>query len=70
MWHHKNHKWLELSEVVRETTDDIRVTAIPFYMGSRVSIKREGIRKALKIKSLFLHCKIPIIRILGRLILT
>lgn len=36
MWHEKNHKWLELSEVVRETTDNIRVTAIPFYMGSRV----------------------------------
>ncbi|XP_066921161.1 polymerase delta-interacting protein 2-like isoform X2 [Clytia hemisphaerica] len=35
-WHQKNHKWLELSEVIRETTDNIRVTAIPFYMGSRM----------------------------------
>ena len=36
LWHEKNHRWLELSDVHRETTEDIRVTAIPFYMGSRV----------------------------------
>ncbi|XP_028396838.1 polymerase delta-interacting protein 2-like [Dendronephthya gigantea] len=35
LWHEKNHAWLELSDVHRETTEDIRVTAIPFYMGSR-----------------------------------
>ncbi|XP_046841006.1 polymerase delta-interacting protein 2-like [Xenia sp. Carnegie-2017] len=35
LWHEKNHKWLELSDVHRETTEDIRVTAIPFYMGTR-----------------------------------
>eukprot|EP00794_Sanderia_malayensis_P014396 gene14396-15895_t len=34
-WHGKNHKWLELSDVHRETTDDIRITVIPFFMGSR-----------------------------------
>lgn len=35
LWHEKNHRWLELSDVHRETTEDIRVTATPFYMGSR-----------------------------------
>lgn len=35
IWHEKNFRWLELSDVHRETTDDIRVTVIPFYMGSR-----------------------------------
>lgn len=34
-WHGKNHKWLELSDVHRETTDNIRITVIPFFMGSR-----------------------------------
>jgi hypothetical protein len=38
LWHEKNHRWLELSDVHRETTEDIRVTAIPFYMGTRVHI--------------------------------
>ena len=32
-WQEKNHPWLELSEVHKETTEDIRVTVIPFYMG-------------------------------------
>lgn len=36
IWHEKNHKWLELSDVHRETTENIRVTIIPFYMGSRL----------------------------------
>jgi len=36
-WQDKNHPWLELSDVHRETTEDIRVTVIPFYMGSRDS---------------------------------
>lgn len=39
IWHEKNHKLLELSDVHRETTEDIRVTVIPFYMGSRVTPK-------------------------------
>lgn len=36
-WQEKNHPWLELSDVHRETTEEIRVTVIPFYMGSRDS---------------------------------
>ena len=36
-WQEKNHPWLELSDVHRETTEGIRVTVIPFYMGARVS---------------------------------
>ncbi|XP_064612065.1 polymerase delta-interacting protein 2-like [Liolophura sinensis] len=36
-WQEKNHPWLELSDVHRETTEGIRVTVIPFYMGSRES---------------------------------
>jgi len=34
-WQEKNHTWLELSEVHKETTENIRVTVIPFYMGYR-----------------------------------
>ncbi|CAG9104157.1 unnamed protein product [Plutella xylostella] len=30
-----NHPWLELSDVHCETTEGVRVTVIPFYMGSR-----------------------------------
>ncbi len=37
-WQEKNHPWLELSDVHRETTENIRVTVIPFYMGMRVRI--------------------------------
>ncbi|CAB0004546.1 unnamed protein product [Nesidiocoris tenuis] len=36
-WKKKNHPWLELSSVHRQTTDGIRVTAIPFFMGTRVN---------------------------------
>ncbi|XP_074640885.1 polymerase delta-interacting protein 2-like isoform X2 [Tubulanus polymorphus] len=36
-WQEKNHPWLELSDVHRQTTENIRVTVIPFYMGSRQS---------------------------------
>ncbi len=38
-WQEKNHPWLELSDVHRETTENIRVTVIPFYMGMRVRIE-------------------------------
>lgn len=38
-WQEKNHPWLELSDVHRETTENIRVTVIPFYMGMRVSLQ-------------------------------
>ncbi|XP_049793713.1 polymerase delta-interacting protein 2 [Schistocerca nitens] len=34
-WQRKNHPWLELSDVHKETTENVRVTVIPFYMGSR-----------------------------------
>lgn len=34
-WQEKNHPWLELSDVHRETTEAVRVTVIPFYMGCR-----------------------------------
>jgi len=40
-WQEKNHPWLELSNVHRETTEEIRVTVIPFYMGSRDSQGQE-----------------------------
>lgn len=36
-WQKKNHPWLELSDVHRETTEGVRVTVIPFYMGCRES---------------------------------
>lgn len=35
-WQEKNHKWLELTDVHRETTNNIRVTVMPFYMGTKV----------------------------------
>lgn len=31
-WLERNHPWLELTEVHRETTEYIRVTVIPFYV--------------------------------------
>ncbi|XP_003742125.1 polymerase delta-interacting protein 2 [Galendromus occidentalis] len=35
LWQDKNHPWLEMNQVHRETTEDVRVTVIPFYMGCR-----------------------------------
>ncbi|KAG7205147.1 hypothetical protein KM043_005516 [Ampulex compressa] len=34
-WQKKNHPWLELCDVHKETTENIRITVIPFYMGCR-----------------------------------
>ena len=34
-WQEKNHPWLALSDVHKETTEKVRVTVIPFYMGSK-----------------------------------
>lgn len=34
-WQEKNYPWLELSDVHKETTESVRVTVIPFYMGYR-----------------------------------
>lgn len=36
-WQEKNHPWLELSDVHRETTENVRITVTPFYMGCRAS---------------------------------
>lgn len=33
LWQRKNRWWLEVSEVHRETTEKIRVTVIPFFIG-------------------------------------
>ena len=35
-WQDKNHPWLELTDIHRETTENIRVTVMPFFIGSRV----------------------------------
>ncbi|KAG1666135.1 polymerase delta-interacting protein 2 [Nymphon striatum] len=35
VWQEKSSAWLELSNVHKETTENIRVTVIPFYMGCR-----------------------------------
>ena len=37
VWRERNHEWLELSEVHRETTQGVRVTVMPFFMGHRES---------------------------------
>lgn len=37
-WQDKNHPWLELTDVHRETTDNVRITVMPFYIGSRVRV--------------------------------
>ncbi|CAF3842138.1 unnamed protein product [Adineta steineri] len=34
-WQERHHLWLELSDVSKDVTHQIRVTVIPFYMGSR-----------------------------------
>jgi len=36
-WQDRNHPWLELTDIHRETTENMRVTVMPFYIGSRVS---------------------------------
>jgi len=36
-WQERNHPWLELSDICSDVTQNIRVTVIPFYMGSRES---------------------------------
>ena len=35
MWREKNQQWLELGDVHRESTEEVRVTVMPFYMGRR-----------------------------------
>ncbi|CAF5217798.1 unnamed protein product, partial [Rotaria magnacalcarata] len=31
-WQERHHQWLELSDVAKDVTHQIRVTVIPFYM--------------------------------------
>lgn len=31
-WQERHHRWLELSDVSKDVTHQIRVTVIPFYM--------------------------------------
>jgi hypothetical protein len=31
-WQEQHHRWLELSDVSKDVTHQIRVTVIPFYM--------------------------------------
>ena len=35
VWRERNHNWLELTQVHRETTNGVRVTVMPFFMGHR-----------------------------------
>ena len=35
-WQENSHPWLELSDVCIRTTNNIRVTVIPFYIGVKV----------------------------------
>lgn len=35
VWREKNQQWLELGDVHRESTEEVRVTVMPFYMGRR-----------------------------------
>ena len=41
-WQDRNHPWLQLSDVHRETTENIRVTVIPFYMGCKKDSGQAG----------------------------
>ncbi|CAF1029625.1 unnamed protein product [Rotaria sp. Silwood1] len=36
-WQKRHHLWLELSDVSKDITHHIRVTVIPFYIGSRLA---------------------------------
>ena len=38
-WQDSNHPWLELSDVCVRTTQNIRITVIPFYIGLKVNKK-------------------------------
>lgn len=61
-WQEKNHPWLELSDVHKETTEDIRVTVIPFYMGARVRMPLGDFnlsKPLMKIWLIDLHCLHP-----------
>ena len=42
-WQESNQPWLELSDVYKRTTNGVRVTVIPFYIG----VKEEDEKKKL-----------------------
>jgi len=35
VWQEKNSNWMEMTDVFRETTEGVRITVIPFYMGQK-----------------------------------
>ena len=37
-WQQRNHPWLEMSDVCIRTTQNIRVTVTPFYIGFKVGV--------------------------------
>jgi len=43
-WQNKHHNCLELTKVHRETTDNIRVTAMPFFLGVKVSVSKSVLK--------------------------
>lgn len=49
-WQKKNHTFLELSDVHIETTNSIRITVIPFFMGCRESPSSSVYWVSLEIK--------------------
>lgn len=51
-WQEKNHPWLELSDIYKETSDKIRVTVIPFYMGVRESQGTHWWRYSIRLENL------------------
>ncbi|MGH0143278.1 UNVERIFIED_CONTAM: hypothetical protein FKN15_031869 [Acipenser sinensis] len=60
-WQEKNHPWLELSDVHRETTENIRVTVIPFYMGMRVTLPYPpSSDKTAGLRALSLRCMLTV----------
>ena len=63
-WQEKNHPWLELSDIYKETSDKIRVTVIPFYMGVRESQGTHWVRTTFKISK---KKKTPLLKFIDKL---
>jgi len=51
-WQENNHPWLHLSDVHKETSDKIRVTVIPFYMGFREGQGTHWWRYSIRLENL------------------
>ncbi|XP_060583940.1 polymerase delta-interacting protein 2-like isoform X2 [Ruditapes philippinarum] len=47
-----NHPWLSLSDVFKETTENIRVTVIPFYIGKQEIFSKYWWRYCIRIENL------------------